>query len=99
MTLLFVWCNSLNWTSAASFLRFLDHTQLDTPQPIGLLCTGDQLITGSLPTQHKQTQKKNINALSGIQTHDASNQAAVNQLLRMQGHRNQPEFTLSYLLT
>jgi hypothetical protein len=40
-----------------------------------------------LPTQHNiQTQETNIHALSGIQTHGPTNQAAANLRLRPRGH-------------
>jgi len=45
------------------------------------------------PTQ--QTQETNIHALSMIQTHDHSNQAATDQCLRLHGHQDQLGFNLT----
>jgi hypothetical protein len=53
----------------------LNETQLDTHvHPAGFLWTSDQLVAEAHSTQ--QTQEANIYALSGIRTHDPSNQAA-----------------------
>jgi hypothetical protein len=43
----------------------------------------------------QQTQETNIHALSRIQTHDRSNQAAADQCLRLQSHQLQLGFNLT----
>jgi hypothetical protein len=41
-TIFCLWRNSLTRAYDASFLRFRDHTELDTPHSVGLLWTRDQ---------------------------------------------------------
>jgi hypothetical protein len=59
-------------------------------QPVGLLCTTDQLVAEVLPTQHtkKKTKETNVHAVSGIQTRDLSNRAASDLCVRPHGHRD-----------
>ena len=40
----FLWRCDPTRVMASSFLRFLDHTHNDAPQPVGLLWTSDQLV-------------------------------------------------------
>ena len=66
---------------AASSLRFLDHTQLDThTQTAGLLWMSEQLVAES-STYTKHKKKTHIHGLSEIRTHDLSIPAAADRHL------------------
>ena len=54
--LFFMWRNSQTWAQAASLLRILDHTQLNT-QPVGLLRTSDQLVADAIACTTNRKKK------------------------------------------
>ena len=58
---MFMWLNRLTWAQGASFLKFLDHTRLDT---VGLLRTTDQLIAeaANYSTQNIHKTQKSIHS-------------------------------------
>ena len=70
---------------ATSFVRIVDHTQLDTHQ-VGYLWTSDQLVEeAATHTTHKQNKGRTPHALSGIRARDPNNQAAADLYLRPHG--------------
>ena len=72
---------------ASSFMRFLDHTQIDAPDSALLLWTSDQLVAETTTWQYTQhSQEADIYVLSGIQTHNLSRRAAADNRLRKRGH-------------
>jgi hypothetical protein len=80
--------NSLTAEVFLNHSGFLDHIQLI--HIVGLLWTSDQPVAeaSTYTGQHNiETQETNVNALSGIQTRDPSNQAAVDLRLSPHGYR------------
>ena len=78
----FLRLNSPIRAQTASFFTFLYHTQLDThthAHPVGLIWKKSARRRGRYLYNRQQTQQTNIYALSGIRTHDPSNQAAADQ--------------------
>jgi len=71
-----------------TFLRFLDHTQLDKHIWYDSSETVISLSQTMLRTQHET----NIHACSGIQTHDCSNQVAT----AISRYKNWPSNNLIY---
>ena len=63
---------------ASLFMRFLDHTQLDAPQSVGVPWTSDQLVTETSTRQ--RTTLKQTRAPGGIRTHNLSSPAAADRL-------------------
>jgi hypothetical protein len=75
-------CKNLGRLTYRGFVILLRHTA-------GLLWTSGQPVAkaSTYTRQHNiQTQETNIHALSGIRTHDPSNQAAADLRLRPRGH-------------
>jgi hypothetical protein len=67
--------------------RGLTITLRHTPQSVGLLWTGDQLVAETSTWQHTQhSQDTNIHAGCGIRTHDPSKRTATDRRLRRRGH-------------
>jgi len=60
------------WDKASSFSRIHDHTQVDTPQSVGLLWTSDQPDAETW----QNSQEANILAPGGIRTHNPNKRAA-----------------------
>jgi hypothetical protein len=76
----------MQWFPLAFCMILFRHT-------VGLLWTSDQPVseTSTFTGQHNiETQETNIHALSGIQTHDPSNQATADLRLRPRGYRGRP---------
>ena len=74
------WRDSVQWTRASSFTRFLDHTQRRT---------SGRVITPShrpLPDNTQHSQQTNIHASGGIRTHNLSMRAAADPRLRPRDH-------------
>jgi hypothetical protein len=65
---------------------------LDTPHPVGLLWTRDQLVAETSTWQH--SKETDIHALGGIQTHNPSTRAAVDPRLRPRGHWDRHTYRL-----
>jgi len=63
-------------TMASSFMRFLDHTQNDTSQSVGLLWTSDQLVAETSTWQHTTLTTDRHPCPCGIRTRDLSKQEA-----------------------
>ena len=82
-----LWCNSPTRAQAASFFRFLDHTQLNT---CGMTSFKKWSARRRCRYLHntQQTQETNIHVLSGLKTHDPSNRAVANLRLRPHSHRD-----------
>jgi hypothetical protein len=81
---------------AVFFLRFLDHTQLDTDT---LSRTPTKRVTSSLHrpyihnTLHTRNTKENVRALIGVQSRDPRNETAADVHLRPHG----PQFQRSHI--
>jgi len=76
-------------------LRFVHHTQLDTPHPVGILRTSDQLVADAAYMDNtQQTQDTNIYSLIGIRTRDPSNRPVANLRLRRHDHSHHNRPTL-----
>jgi len=72
---------------AFSFMRFLDHTQLYTPQSVVLLWTSNQPVAGtSTCTTHNTHNRQTSMPTGGIRTHILSRRAAADPRLRPRGH-------------
>ena len=62
-------------------------SHLDTPQSVGLLWTGDQLVAESSTSQHATlTTERDIRDPSGIRTGSPSKRATTDLPLRPRGH-------------
>jgi hypothetical protein len=83
----FLWHNSQNRGYNPSFLKFIDHTQLDTPGRPPLNEWSARRRGRYLPNTHTHTQETNIHTLRGVRTRNPSNQAALDLGLRSKGHR------------
>ena len=96
----FLWHNRSTRALTVSLLRFLHHTQLDTPihypsppqtHRLGRISLNEwSARRRGRNLQKTQTQEKKSHAHSGIRTHNLSNRAAAAQRLRRHSHRDWP---------
>jgi len=96
----FLWHNRSTRGLTVSLLRFLLHTQLDTPihpsppthtQRLGRIPLNEWSARHrDHNLQKTQTQEKNSHTLSGIRAHNLNNRAAAAQRFRRHSHRDWP---------
>ena len=68
----------------------------DTPHPVGLLWTSDQLDSEPLTDSTQHSQETGIHAPGGIRTRKPSNQAVEDSCLRLGGHKDRPLLPIAH---
>jgi len=68
-------------------VRFLEHTQLNTPHSVGLLWTSDRPDAETSTWQHTLLPR-DVHGPSGIRTRNPGKRAAADRRLRSRGHRD-----------